>query len=128
MSSNNEIHDGYVRIPTSALPKVKLRHFVSEKDLSIAVPEGTVAPAGTITGFTEWVGSRQELTISVGWDWGVVHGVVVLLRPNEIRTNIQLIGEDGRPEPPAIAKIRLLDWIESLPWRGVIDELLTRQT
>jgi hypothetical protein len=127
MSSKNECHDGYVRIPTSALQTVKLRHFVSEKDLSIAVPEGT-APAGTITGFTEWVGSRQELTISVGWDWGVVQGVVVLLSPNEIRTNIQLINDDGRPEPEAIAKIRLLDWIESLPWRGFIDELLARQT
>jgi hypothetical protein len=108
--------DRYVRIPTSALFSVELRHLMSEKDSTIAVPEG--APAATaMTGITEWVGSWHNQTVSVGWDWGVVDGLVVLLSQNEIRTNIQLISPDHRPVPLAVAQIHLFHWIESLPWR-----------
>jgi hypothetical protein len=117
--------DGYVRIPTSALRTVQLRHFVSEIDPTIGIVAGAAADT-TITGITEWVGVWNEMTVSVGWDWGVLQGVVVLLNPNEFRTNILLIGADGRPESPAIARIHLLDWIESLPWRqDAISDLLS---
>ncbi len=110
--------DGYVRIPTSALATVQLRHLISEKDLTIAVLGGPAAGA-TITGITEWVGSWQDTTVSVGWDWGVVDEVVVLLNPNEIRTNIRLVSAEGRVEPQAVARIHLLQWIESMPWQQV---------
>jgi hypothetical protein len=105
---------------------VQLRHLVSEKDRSIAVPAGM--PVGTvITGITEWVGSWRNETVSVGWDWGVVDGIVVLLSQKEIRTNIQLVSQDQSPVSPAIAQIHLFHWIESLPWREVaVDELLRR--
>jgi hypothetical protein len=118
--------EGYVRIPTSALSGVQLRHLVSEKDSSIAVPGGI--PAGTvITGITEWVGSWRTETVSVGWDWGVVDGLVVLLSQKEIRTNIQLVSQDQGPVSAAIAQIHLFHWIESLPWRELaVDELLRR--
>ena len=118
--------EGYVRIPTSALSGVQLRHLVSEKDSSIAIPGGI--PAGTvITGITEWVGSWRTETVSVGWDWGVVDGLVVLLSQKEIRTNIQLISQDRSPVSTAIAQIHLFHWIESLPWRELaVDELLRR--
>jgi len=106
--------DGYVRIPTDALATVQLRHLISDKDVSIAVPGG----GATITGISEWVGAWKNQAVSVGWDWAVIDGIVVLISPNEIRTNIQLISSNGSPEPPAIAQIHLLHWIESLPWRG----------
>lgn len=116
--------DGYVRVPTSELPTIQLRHLMSEKDLSITGPDGFAATV--ITGITEWVGSWRNETISVGWDWGVVDGVVVMLTHNEIRTNIQLISESRRPESPTIGKIHLFHWIETLPWREVaINDLLT---
>jgi Domain of unknown function (DUF4902) len=112
----------YVQIPTSALPAVKLRHLVSERDASIAVLSG--APA-TVTGITEWVGSWFDESLTVGWDWGVVEGIIVLLNPSEIRTNIQLISPDRRPEPPTLAQIHLFHWIESIPWRELaVNELL----
>lgn len=106
--------DGYVRIPTDALAGVQLRHLISEKDVSIVVPGG----GATITGISEWVGSWQNRAVSIGWDWAVIDGLVVLVSPNEIRTNIQLISRNGGPEPPAVAQIHLFHWIESLPWRG----------
>jgi hypothetical protein len=117
--------DGYVRIPTSALHSIALRHLVSEIDPTIASIDDTTETLG-VTGITEWVGSWHDMTVSVGWDWGVFQGVVIPLNPNEIRSNILLIGADGRPEPAAVTQIHLLYWIESLPWRqsGIQDLLV----
>lgn len=113
--------DGYVRIPTEALAEIELSHLISEKDVSIAVPGG----GATITGITEWVGQWHSQTVSIGWDWAVIDGIVVLVSPNEIRTNIQLISRTGGTEPPALAQIHLFHWIESLPWRsGAVQDLL----
>jgi hypothetical protein len=117
--------DGYVRIPTSALPSVRLHHLTSEKDFSIAV-RADAHSGPSVTGFTEWSGTWEGMTVSVGWDWGVIQRVIVLLNPNEIRTNIQLIGADDRPVPAARARIHFMDWLETMPWREVaIKELLT---
>jgi hypothetical protein len=125
MTTKQAHSDGYVRIPTSALAEVRLHHLTSEKDFTIAVRDDEHA-GPSITGFTEWAGAWQGTTLSVGWDWGVIQRVIVLLNPNEIRTNIQLVGADNRPVPAARARIHFMDWIETLPWRKVaIDDLLT---
>jgi hypothetical protein len=125
MTPEDKSSDGYVRIPTSALHTVPLRHLLAEEDPSIGVTDDATE-ATTITGITEWTGSWNGSTVSVGWDWGIVRNVVVLVNPNEIRTNIQLVGRDGQPEPPAIAAIHLMHWIETLSWqRVVIDHLFS---
>lgn len=113
-----------MRIPADALASVELRHLISEKDVSIAVAGG----AATITGITEWVGRWHNQTVSIGWDWAVVDGMVVLVNPSEIRTNIQLISRNGLAEPSAIAQIHLMHWIESQPWReGAVRDLLANE-
>ncbi|MBV8803800.1 MAG: DUF4902 domain-containing protein [Sinobacteraceae bacterium] len=115
-----------MRIPSSALSEVKLQHLVSEKDSTIAVPASISAKVVT-TGFTEWVGTWRSETVSVGWDWGVVDSLVVLLSQKEIRTNIQLIAQDQSPMPAALTQIHLFHWIESLPWRETaVNDLLRR--
>jgi hypothetical protein len=124
MQREGHTSDGYVRIPTDALSAVELRHLVSEKDISIAVPGG----GATITGITEWAGQWQNQTVSIGWDWAVIDGVVVLVSPNEIRTNILLVSRAGSAEPATIAQIHLFHWIESLPWReGAVQDLLENE-
>jgi hypothetical protein len=124
MHRQGKMSDGYVRIPSASLTSVELRHLVSEKDVSIVVPGG----GATITGISEWVGSWQNQVVSVGWDWAVVDGLVVLVSPNEIRTNILLISRNGAPEPPALAQIHLFHWIESFSWRqGAVYDLLANE-
>src|SRR5690349_10046856 len=116
--------DRYVRIPTHELYRVQLRHLVSERDSSIATPPG-MGQNMLITGITEWVGTWDGHSVSVGWDWGVVDGIVVLLSQKEIRTNIQLVSQDESPLPPCIAQIHLFHWLESMPWREFgVNELL----
>src|ERR1044072_5615074 len=114
MSNNDKSSDGYVRLPTLALPTVKLRHLVSERDSTIAVTTGSQPE---LTGYTEWVGVWRDSSVTVGWDWGVVQGVIVVIDPAEIRTNILLVNEGQRAEPRDLARIYLLQWIESMPWR-----------
>jgi hypothetical protein len=123
MNGKNSGPDGYVRIPTSALPGVELIHLASDRDPSIATGDDT-SPT-TITGYTEWVGLWENMTITIGWDWAVVKGAIVVLNPNEIRTNILLVSPDGVAEPAAIAKIHLFHWIDSMPWRQIATEDLT---
>jgi hypothetical protein len=118
--------DGYVRVPTAELSSVRLSHLLSEKDPTI----GVLSHAGTITitGFTEWVGSWQGHTVTVGWDWGALMGALVVLNASEIRTNILLIARDGQPEPPPLAKIHLLEWVDSHPWsETVVDDVLAKE-
>jgi hypothetical protein len=122
MANNDQSPDGYVRIPTLALANIQLRHLVSERDETIGVVAGT-QPA--ITGYTEWVGVWSNSSLTVGWDWGVIQGVIAVIDPAEIRTNILLMNEDQRAEPRDLARIHLLQWIESMPWRETaIQQLL----
>lgn len=110
---------GWVRVPASALQTIDLRHVASAIDLSIAVPS-TLAqgpPGGAITGNTHWVGVWRDAEIFLGWDWGVLRDVVIILDPSGIRTNIQLMMDNGRAVAPLLARVHVYDWIESLPWR-----------
>jgi hypothetical protein len=117
--------DGYVRLLKVELPTLCMQHLTSAIDLSIAIPQVLEAPADTITGYTEWVGTKGSRAISVGWDWGIVHDSIVLLNPAEIRTNILLIREDGEAESALGSRHDLAKWIDSLPWRTTaIPELI----
>lgn len=113
--SNSSSPTGYVRIPASVLPTIELRHLVSGKDSTIAGITGKT----TITGYTEWIGTWESSTLTLGWDWGVVGGVVVMLNLNELRTNIQLVADNGTTEPPGRARVLLARWIESIRWREI---------
>jgi hypothetical protein len=123
MATKQGSFSGYVLLPTSTLASLTLQHLLSELDPSIAVQNDARAPV-TVTGYTEWVGSWCHRRLSLGWDWGVVQGLVVVLNPTEIRTNIRLLSADARIEDPGLARIHLLDWIESAQWRPVIDALI----
>lgn len=115
-----------VQIPTAVLASVRLRHLLSERNVSVGVPAGAPASA-TIAGITQWLGSWHDQAVSVAWDWGMVGGTIVLLSQNHIRTNIELIAADRRPEPADLAQIHFYQWIESLPWQQVvIDHVLRR--
>ena len=111
--------DGYVRITASLLYSLNLHHRESAVDASIAIPKGIVesSPGDVITGFTEWAGAHGASNLSIGWDWGLVRDLLVVLNPAEIRTNIQLISEQGYDESPLFTRIQILQRIERLPWR-----------
>lgn len=121
---------GYIRIAERELCQLRIHHLASAVDSSIAVPEamGDV-PAGTVTGFTEWVGTWRESRVSLGWDWAYIRNEILLLNPSEIRTNIQLIAQDGVAKPPILARMRLAHWLDTMPWRpAAIRELVQNES
>jgi hypothetical protein len=110
--------DGYVRITRALLHSIALHHLESGLDPTIALADEAVQPAPDLmTGFTEWTGAHGKLKLSIGWDWGLVRDVLVVVNPAEIRTNIKLISDQGYDESPMFTRIELLQRIERLPWR-----------
>ena len=114
--------DRYVRIPVPALQQIRLHHVFSDLDQSIATPATAVDQVPT--GYTEWAGEWDGTPVSVGWDWAVVHGVIVLINPMEIRTNIRIQAQDGASESDMRTRIHLLEWLEGLSWRAAIENIL----
>jgi hypothetical protein len=113
--------DGYVQIPEAELSELRIHHLDSAVDMSIAVAE-TLAQAGpdTVTGYTEWVGAWRGAGVSMGWDWGYIHGEVMLINLPEMRTNIQLVAFDGTARSPLFCRLRLAQQLESLGWQDVV--------
>ena len=115
------MHDGYVRIPETELQDLRIQHLTSAVDMSIAIAE-TLAEASphVITGYTEWTGDWYAAAVSLGWDWGLIHGEVLVINLPEMRTNIQLVSDDGLARSPLFCRLRLAQWLETVPWQDVI--------
>ncbi|NJO12999.1 MAG: DUF4902 domain-containing protein [Gammaproteobacteria bacterium] len=120
----NEASDGYVRIPRSALSRIYLEHVTSAIDPSVATPDLAATQSDAMAGYTEWCGRWREIEFSVGWDWALVSGVIVVLAPATIRTNVLLLMESGFAAPPMLTRVYLLEWMETQPWRETIVKLL----
>lgn len=119
---------GRVQITMSALPSIQPYHIHSAIDLSIAVPEDMLdpLPPDVVTGFSEWAADWPGGAMSIGWDWGVIDDFIVVVNPTEIRTNIELIDDNGVTQSAVRARVKLLEWIESLPWRALVEDILPR--
>ena len=118
MSIYDAAPDGYLRITVGVLHSLELSYLDSAIDPSIAVPAGMeYAPGEMITGYSEWAGSHGKSTVSIGWDWGLVRELLVVLNPAEIRTNLLLVNEQGYDESPLFSRVQILQRIELLPWR-----------
>lgn len=118
----------HVRIPKSEISTLEVVHVRSEYDVSISLPEGTTSDPSpdVITGVTEWAGEWRQAPICVGWDWGVIAGQIIVFHPAGIRTNVRIAMDDGSLASPMLTRIHLFEWIESLPWRQAIVDLMSR--
>jgi hypothetical protein len=113
--------DGYVRIPETELQDLRIQHLTSAVDMSIAIAE-TLAEASphVITGYTEWTGEWYAAAVSLALDWGLIHGEVLLINLPEMRTNIQLVSQDGQARSPLLCRLRLAQYLETVAWQDVI--------
>lgn len=116
----------YVQIPELELAGIQLEHLTSAIDMSISLPQGDLS-SDTLTGYTEWVAKWQTRQLSIGWDWAFSNETVILIHADEIRSNVLLIGENGAPRSPGMTRRRLVEWVETLPWReGAVRALIQR--
>ena len=124
INDEDGVFDGHVRIPRSALHELRLCHHASGFDVSVRAVPSTLSDSHEVTGYTEWIGKLRGLEVSVGWDWLVVGGVVSVLNPAEIRTNILIIPDTDVSPSPMLTRIYLLEYIESVPWQKAIQDLI----
>jgi len=122
----SDVNHGFVRVRVSVLREIRFHHVRSVVDVSLAAT-GDAAhglPYDAVCGHTEWLASAFEPALSIAWDWAVVRSLIVVLKPANIRTNAQLIGEHGEFESPLRTRIYLLEHLEVLPWRQVVLRLV----
>src|ERR1700753_3269492 len=125
--SNATMLGARVPLLETDLPSIQLQHLSSGIDLSISLPESLAGEAGVITGYTEWTGRWQGHDLSVGWDWAFADEKILLLHPDELRSNAQVVGRDGVAASAARTRLHLAAWIETLPWReGAVSLLIQR--
>ena len=130
MTDAHEDSTGCVRIPELGLAELRIEHLSSAIDMSIGLPAQLAhLSADIVTGYTEWTGRWCGVAVSIGWDWAVVRGEVILLNAAEIRTNIRLIAADGSTRSSHVERGYIARWLKTLPWStGPIQELLERNT
>jgi uncharacterized protein DUF4902 len=117
----------YVQIARSELPGIQLKHLSSAIDPSISLPAALADVLDVLTGYTEWIGRWQERGLTMGWDWAFANERILLIHEDEIRSNIQLIGQDGLPASAMQTRRELANWIETLPWRDdAVSQLIQR--
>jgi hypothetical protein len=102
--------DNAVRIPTSGLAAASAVH------VSTTVSKLSKL-FGELNGRTEWIGVCGCARFDIGWEWAVVSDLVVVWRPNNLRTNVELLDARGLTQSAMQTKVCLLEWIEKLPWR-----------
>jgi hypothetical protein len=107
--------DVYIRVRPEALKGVRLSHLQSSVDQE-AGDAAAARGAGAVTGFTEWIACADR-TLSVGWDWTFdpVSGSLTA-DWQTLRTNIMLVGEDGRDLGRQQTRQALSHLAAATPW------------
>jgi hypothetical protein len=108
------------RIATAALPHLRFEH------VSSAVAED--ASHEFLTGSTRWRATEHQVEITLHWAWGRVSGLIVVVNPAQITTNVVLVDANGNPERSLRARAHLLEHIETLPWRDAVRPLIEAAT
>lgn len=106
-----------------------LQHRASGIDLSLAATgsSGTHAQTGILAGYTQWRALWRTHDVRVCWNWGRSQSVLFVLNPAGIRANIQLLDDAGNVESFLLSRAYLLEWIEALPWRDTLQELIAQR-
>ncbi len=103
-----------------------LQHIASGIDLSVAATGsgGAAVQAGLLAGYTQWEATWQALQVYVRWNWGISQNLLFVLNPAAIKANIQLLDDAGSVESFLLSRAHLFEWIEALPWRDTLREVI----
>ncbi|MEO6278097.1 hypothetical protein [Roseateles sp.] len=79
----------------------------------------------TVGGMTRWERRYADVSAWVEWDWVEMdEGTVVQADPLNVRSNVLLLDERGRPLLSSRRRATLATLVYLLPWQGaVLDEL-----
>jgi hypothetical protein len=107
-----------VCLRSSRLQSLVLQHWLSVVD-SRAAEDPPI-----VTGSTLWGGTADSAAVEIRWRWAGMREALFVLQPERIETNLVLLSSAGCPEPQQRALVQIFDFVETLPWRAAIHELL----
>jgi Domain of unknown function (DUF4902) len=124
-SSKESPFDEWVYIPTSQLASLRLEHLYSTIAPAITtIGSRALVDTPTSTGYTEWSGAWCDAQVFLGWQWGRMRNALVILSPENIRTNVVLLRVGGEPVSTRLAPAYFLEHIETLCWQDRVWSLL----
>lgn len=115
--------DGYIRMSLAELQSTALTHLLSNLDeMYQTIDRG---PASPITGYSEWISSGTP-AITLGWDWhlALTRETVELRLLETPRSNVMLVNQHGADLGVEMTKRLLAGFIDALPWRGEVMQIL----
>lgn len=115
-----QLPEGSVCWPASALSSAALD--VVHTRTHIRRPRGSARGVG---GTTRWERSYADTSAWVEWDWVEIgEGTIVQADPLNVRSNVLLLDERGRPMLSSRRRATLATLVYLLPWQGpVLDTL-----
>lgn len=76
-------------------------------------------------GSTIWGGLSKDGEAGLAWDWiEVADGVVAMVDPMSLITNLKLVTPDGRVLPATTAALHFNQFVRRLPWQEEVRRLL----
>lgn len=121
--------DGYVRLSSSELLSLSMRHFLSGVDTDPVEHAAECGVQVAITGYTEWV-STSLPAVSIGWDWSLqtVAGAPRYVRDSRPRSNVMLVdATSGRDVGDEATAACLALWVDQQAWEvSVRDHIAMR--
>lgn len=80
------------------------------------------------TGHTIWRGLSGEGPTGLAWDWiEIASGVVAMVDPMRVLTNLQLVNTDGHLLAAPEAALHFNQFVHRLPWQDEVRRLLRAQ-
>lgn len=105
-----------------------MQHVRSIVDVSERFSYAEALADITITGRTSWAAVAPNGAVTLGWRWGLLRNLLFVLDPHRIQTNVRLLDARGSEPTASLARIHLLEYLETLPWRPLVrDCVLTVQ-
>jgi hypothetical protein len=80
---------------------------------------------GACRGHTVWGRFSGDGDAGMAWDWVEVgHGVVAMVDPMRVVTNMQLLSREGNLLPATEAALHFNQFVRRLPWQDEVRRLL----
>ncbi len=76
-------------------------------------------------GQTLWQGAKGQAVAGVAWDWiSLPPGVVAMVDPMALITNLQFLNADGEVLAPMESVLQLNEIVHALPWQHEVQRAL----
>jgi hypothetical protein len=86
-------------------------------------------PFGSAAGQTLWAASSDDGQAGLAWDWVQIReGVVAMVDPMTVVTNLRIIGDEGEVLTAAEAALYLNEIVHGLPWQHEVARAIATPT